>query len=171
MSKAFTRESDDLPDRPAWPRPTVPLPPGARNYLTPAGARRLQDELERLTEVERPRAAALPELDEGRRQLPVLDQRIAYLAHSLQTAVVTAPPPAPHDQVRFGATVTVRERGGVESCYRLVGVDETDLDRDWVSWCSPIGRALLNGRLGQRVRFRLPSGEEELEIVGIAYEE
>jgi transcription elongation factor GreB len=169
MSKAFTRESDD--PQPLLPRPTVPLPAGARNYLTPAGARRLREELEMLTNVERPKAATLSDPQDGRRQVQALDQRIAYLAHSLETAVVTNPPPAPHDRVRFGAAVTVREQSGVESRYRLVGVDETDLDRNWVSWCSPIGRALLNGRLGQRVRFRRPSGEEDLEIVEIRYEE
>jgi transcription elongation factor GreB len=66
--------------------------------------------------------------------------------------------------------VTVREYNGAESRYRIVGVDETDLDRGWISWVSPLAKALLNARIGQRVRFKLPSGEEELEIVGVAYE-
>jgi len=79
------------------------------------------------------------------------------------------PPPAERDRVQFGATVTVRERNGEELSYRIVGVDETDIDRGWVSWLSPIAKALFNARLGERVRFKLPSGEEELEIVGVAY--
>ena len=66
--------------------------------------------------------------------------------------------------------MTVRDGGGVETRYRIVGVDETDLDRDWVSWVSPIARALLNARLGQRVRLKFPGGEQGVEIVGIAYE-
>lgn len=64
----------------------------------------------------------------------------------------------------------MRERNGCESHYRIVGVDEADIDRNWVNWLSPIAKALLNARLGQRVRFKFPSGEEELEIVGITYE-
>ncbi len=72
--------------------------------------------------------------------------------------------------VRFGASVRVRRADGEEDDYRIVGVDEIDLDRSWVSWLSPIARALLNARRGQRVRFRFPSGEEELEIVEISYD-
>jgi transcription elongation factor GreB len=170
MSKAFTRESDDHPEQPPAPRLASPLPTGAKNYLTPAGARRLQEELERLTQLERP-ALAASATPESKDQLPGLDQRIAYLVHSLQTAVVAPAPLPPHDRVRFGATVTVRNRSGTESHYRLVGADETDLERGWVNWCSPIARALLNGRLGQWVRFKFPSGEEDLEIVKIGYEE
>lgn len=170
MSKAFTRESDDLPDLPLVPRQWSPLPPGAKNYLTPDGTRRLREELDRLVQAERPRFAALPEDGAAKRQLQMLDQRIRYLEQSLDSAVVVPPSVAPEDRVRFGATVTVRERSGGESRYRIVGVDETDLDRGWVNWLSPIAKALVNGRLGQRVRLRLPSGEEELEIVGIAYE-
>ena len=170
MSKAFTRESDDLPEPPARPRPPAPLPPGAKNYLTPDGARRLREELERLVEEDRPRVAASQQDADTKRQLQALDQRIAYLNQSLQTAVVVTSPGGPADQVRFGASVTVRERGGVESRYRIVGLDETDIDRGWVSWLSPIAKALLNARVGERIRFRFPSGEEELEIVDIAYD-
>jgi transcription elongation factor GreB len=54
--------------------------------------------------------------------------------------------------------------------YRIVGVDETDLDRGWVSWLSPVARALLNARLGERVRFRSPSGDRELTVVAVEYE-
>ena len=100
----------------------------------------------------------------------MLDQRISYLQASLQTAVVVAPPILPQARVRFGASVTVRDGSGGVSRYRIVGVDETDIDRGWVSWLSPIAKALLNARLGERVRFELPSGQEELEILNISYE-
>jgi transcription elongation factor GreB len=169
MSKAFTRESDDLPDRPAL-RPPSSLPPGAKNYLTPGGALRLREELDRLVQIERPRVAALPTDDEMKRQLQGLDQRIHHLQQSLHSAVVVSPPESPEDRARFGATVTVRETNGEDSRYRIVGVDETDIDRGWVSWVSPIAKALLNARLGQRIRFKFPAGEKELEVVGIAYE-
>ena len=170
MSKAFTRESDDQPERPLPARPASSLPAGAKNYFTPAGAQRLREELDRLRQVERPRLAATPDDGEARRELQILDQRIFLLQQSLQSAEVVPPPVEPTDRVRFGATVTVRSRSGEESRYRIVGVDETDLDRGWVSWVSPIAKTLLHAPVGQRVRFKFPSGEEELEIVEIAFE-
>lgn len=168
MSRAFVRESD-VPQLPELPPQASPLPPGARNYLTAGGARRLRDELARLMETERPRLAAAPGDDvDAKRELQALDQRIRYLQQSLRTAEVV-PAEGPADAVRFGATVTVRDASG-DTRYRIVGVDETDLDRNWVSWLSPIARALTNARLGQRVSFRAPGGMKELEIVAIAYE-
>ena len=169
MSKAFTRESDDVPERTFMPRPTAVLPPGTKNYLTTDGARRLQEELDRLVQ-ERPRVAAAPDGGDAKQRLQVIDRRVLHLEQSLRSAVIVPTPPTPWDQVRFGATITVRNHTGEESRYRIVGVDETDIDLGWVSWLSPIAKALLNARLGQRVRFKLPSGEEELELVSISYE-
>lgn len=170
MSKAFTRESDDAPEESVVARLVPTLPPGAKNYLTPDGARRMREELNRLLEAERPKLAAMADKVEAARQAQVFDQRIRHLQQSLQSAVVTGPPAVTEDRVRFGATVTVRELSGAEEQYRIVGVDETDTDRGWVSWLSPIARALLNARRGQKVRLRLPAGDEELEIMGISYE-
>jgi transcription elongation factor GreB len=169
VSKAFTRESDDVPELPALPRQPSPLPPGAKNYLTREGAARLREELNRLLQ-DRVQLAASQGDVEAKQQLQIVDQRIDRLQQSLRSAVVVSPPVAPEDRVRFGASVTVREYSGAESRYRIVGVDETDLNRGWISWVSPLAKALLNARLGQRVRFKLPSGEEELEIVELAYE-
>ncbi|HET7535450.1 MAG TPA: GreA/GreB family elongation factor [Candidatus Didemnitutus sp.] len=169
MSKAFTRE-DGNPEPLVLPRLVSLLPPGAKNYLTPAGAQQLRAELARLVERELPAVRALPESDEQHEQSLRLEQRIAHLQQSLVTAEVVAPPLPPHEVVRFGATVTVRESRQGESTYRIVGVDETDLDRNWVSWLSPIARALMNARLGQRVPFKFPTGATDLEIVGIVYE-
>lgn len=171
MSKAFTRESDDdVPELASVPRPSAQLPPGARNYLTIGGAQRLRAELEQMLQVERPPLAAATEDADARRRLRMLDQRIAQWQNSLQSAVIVPPPAAQEEQVRFGATVTVRQPNGEESSYRIVGVDETDIDRGWVSWLSPIAKALINARLGQRIRFKFPSGEAELEVVRIQYE-
>lgn len=168
MSKAFTRESDDEAERPVL-RPRPSLPSGVKNYLTPDGEQRLRGELERLLQTERPRVAALTGDAEAKHQLAVLDQQIIQLQQCLGTAVVVPAPPAPWDTVRFGAAVTVRNRHGELETYRIVGVDELDLGRNWVSFLSPIAKALLNARLGQRVRFKFPSGEEELEITAIDY--
>ena len=169
MSKAFTRESDDEPELPR-PRPRSLLPLGAKNYLTPQGADRLRAELDRLVQVERPRLATTPEDLDAKRQLQLLEQRIQHLQQSLHSAVVVTPPATPWEQVRFGATVSVRTSLGQSEGYRIVGVDEVDIGQGWVSWISPIAKALLNARIGERVRFKFPSGEAELEIVGIRYE-
>jgi len=160
MSKAFTRE-DDSEESPVVSRAVSTLPPGVKNYLTRDGAERLRKELRDLVEI----AAS-----DGKRKSASVEQRIALLQASLESAVVVEPPPPPWDRVRFGATVRVRERNGNEAKYRIVGVDEMDIDRGWVSWRSPIAMALLNSKVGQRVRFRIPAGEEELEIVSIDYE-
>jgi transcription elongation factor GreB len=98
-----------------------------------------------------------------------LTQRISMLQQSLESATVVPPPGPTEDRVRFGATVTALERG-VEVRYRIVGVDEVDFDRGWVSWLSPIAKSLLNARVGDRVRLRTPAGEETLEIRTIDYE-
>ncbi len=169
MSKAFTRE-DDAPG-PIIPRRFADtLPPGARNYLTPDGAQRLREELNRSVQVERPQILASPDQGVAREQLQNLDQRIQHLQQSLQSAVVVETPAGEIDHVRFGATVSVRESSGEEARYRIVGIDEADIDRGWVSWLSPIARALLNAGIGERVRVKLPSGDEELEIISILYE-
>ena len=170
MSKAFTREDDNAPELPDLPPLTSTLAPGAKNYITPAGAQKLRDELQRLVEAVRPELAEAGGDHDTKRQLARLDQRILQLEESLQSAEIVPVPSGPADVVRFGATVTVRESDGMETCYRIVGADETDTDRNWVSWMSPIARALLNGKRGQRIRFKVPSGEETLEIIDIRYE-
>ena len=166
MSKAFTRE-DDSEELPPPPRRSSPLPPGAKNYLTADGAQRLRAELERCIE-RRTRAAG--DSADAKLELQKIDLHIAALQAVLDSAVVTPPPEKPWNEVRFGASVKVRDAAGEQSTYRIVGVDETDIDRDWVSWVSPIARALLSARVGQRVRFRVPAGERELEILSITYE-
>ncbi|MBA4138759.1 MAG: transcription elongation factor GreB [Opitutus sp.] len=173
MSRAFTRE-DDARDA-VLPRPVSPLPPGARNYFTPAGAQRLRAELARLTETERPRLIAAAAEEGGRgadakEELQRVENRLAYLQQSLATAEIAAPPTPPHEVVRFGATVTVRDQKGEESNYRIVGVDEADFSRNEVSWLSPIARTLLNARLGQSVPFKSPGGQSTLQITGIRYD-
>lgn len=170
MSRAFVRESDDRPELP-MARAVSTLPEDAKNYLTPGGARRLRDALRQLIEVERPQASAAANADPAAQtRLLLLHQRIGQLEQSLQSAEIVAPPEIDRDVVRFGATVTVRRSDGEEADYRIVGLDEIDLDRGWVSWLSPIARALQNARLGEHVRFKFPSGEEDLEIRRVEYE-
>ncbi|HVS53101.1 MAG TPA: GreA/GreB family elongation factor [Opitutaceae bacterium] len=170
MSRAFVRESD-VPQREELPTRAPTLPPGVKNYLTAAGAQRLRKELMQLVEVARPPlASAAPDDIDARRELQALDGRIRELQQSLRNAEIVDPGAGPAEIVRFGAMVTVRDASGAESSYRLVGVDETDAVRHWISWQSPLARALLNARVGQIVSLRTPRGAQALEIRAIVYE-
>jgi transcription elongation factor GreB len=170
MSKAFTRDENEGPEIPDVVPTQSILAPGAKNYITPGGAQKLRDELQKLVEITRPELAEARDDPDAKRQLARLDQRIRQLEESLQSAEIVRPADDGRDVVRFGAWVTVRESTGEETTYRIVGVDETDADKNWVSWMSPIARALLNRKLGERIRFKFPSGEETLEIQEVRYE-
>lgn len=162
MSKAFTRETDDLPETPLKTQPAVLA--GGKDYLTPGGAQRLREELQRLTDLTHAPGA------EDSQESQLARQRIVQLQQILATVEVVPPPAPPWEQVLFGATVTVRDAAGEETRYRIVGREEAEPDRDWVSWTSPVARALLKARLGQQVRFRIPAGEQVWEILDIQYE-
>jgi transcription elongation factor GreB len=156
MSKAFTRE-DDRPEPELPKRLPSPLPPGAKNYMTPDGARRLRVELDALVKTTGARS-------------PTVDERIHQLTRCLESAVVVEPPSDDLDVVRFGATVSIRTLpDGPTVRYRIVGVDETDVARGWISWVSPVAKALISASVGDRVRAALPSGEVELEILEVMY--
>jgi len=169
MSKAFTRDENEGPEIPDLIPPPSILAPGAKNYITPEGAQKLRDELKRLVEIARPELAAVKDDSDAKRQLARLDQRIMQVEESLQSAEIVSPPDD-RGVVRFGASVTVRASDKTETTYRIVGVDETDAENSWVSWMSPIAKALLNRRRGEQIRFKFPSGEETLEIINIRYE-
>jgi transcription elongation factor GreB len=170
VSKAFTRDENEGPEIPDLLPAASSLVPGAKNYITPQGAQKLRDELQRLVEVSRLELVDSRDDPDAKRQLARLDQRTAQLEESLQAAEIVEGPSGAAEVVRFGARVTVRESDGGETRYRIVGVDETDLDNNWVSWMSPIAKALLNRKRGERIRFKFPSGEETLEIKEISYE-
>ena len=167
MSKAFTRE-DDENEEPVLPTPVSLLPPGTKNFLTPGGAERLRAELVRLNDERSAMLGHAATDPEVKREVAQLDQRIRYLQQSLASAEIVQLPGAKADKVQFGSAVTVRDGHGVESIYRIVGVDEADFERNEVSWLSPIAKALMNAKLGQRVPFKLPKGATELEIIRIA---
>jgi len=168
MSKAFTKENDDAPEPAVARRPPPTLPPGVRNHVTPESALRWREELERLTEVERPRLASA-ESTEERLRLSAVDDEIHRLRHCLRSAVETPPPPVGEDRARFGAWVVVRESSGEDSRYRIVGVYEADPERGWISWLSPLAKALLNLRAGEFARLRTPGGESRLEVRSVDF--
>ena len=170
MSKAFTREENEGPGLEELPPLVSALPPGARNLMTRAGADRLRSELARMVETERPALLQFRGSAEADQKLRVIDQRVFQLEQSLRSAEIVSPPASPAQRVTFGATVQVRGPDGDEK-FRIVGVDEADHARGWVSYLSPVARALMNAQVGQRVRFKYPCGEENLEVIEIRYEE
>ncbi|HLX24969.1 MAG TPA: transcription elongation factor GreB [Usitatibacter sp.] len=185
MSKAFTRENDAAPDDDRDDDDANPIPAGAKNYLTPAGWRRMRDEVAWLVKTERPNvtsvvswAAKLGDRSEnadyqyGKKRLREIDRRIRYLTKRLEAAEVVDPATREEtDQVFFGATVTYALSSGEELTVRIVGIDETDPSKHYVSWISPIARALIKAREGDSVNLRTPGGAEELEILEVRYEE
>jgi len=169
MNKAFIKESDEEQEPMAVPR-SAQLPSSVKNYMTSDGAQRMRDELDRLEHVDVPAASqGNPSDAEAKRNLLRIEQRIQYLKECLRTAVPVDSSGQDNQTVRFGATVTVTDRAGGEFVYRIVGVDEIDLNRGWVSWLSPIAKALLNANVGSTISFRTPKGEEELAVRQISY--
>ncbi len=140
MSKAFTKEIDDDDDD--GMEPSLKLPAGTKNYITPAGYQRLRE----------------------------IDRRIRFLSKRMDHAEVVDPAQRGDcDQVFFSATVTVCGSDGTEKTYSIVGVDEADPGRGLISWVSPLARALLKAREADVVVMQVPGGREELEIVEVSY--
>jgi transcription elongation GreA/GreB family factor len=130
MSRAFVKEDVDLPERSGRKRSASGLPPGATNYSTARGAKRLRNELEKLLAAN------------------ANSQHVTELEQILASVHVVDPPDPASNSVTFGATVTVKDKKGRTETYTIVGVDELDIEPDAVSWISPIGKALLAADMG-----------------------
>ena len=182
MSRAFVNESDSDYQDDDLPEIRNPLPRGARNYMTPQGAERMQRELSALTSVERPRAAAevvrlgtagtnaeRDALALARRRLREIDRRVEYLRGLSAVLEVVDPQDQDPERVAFGATVTVREEGEIRRV-SIVGVEESDPGAGLVSWISPVAKALAGARAGDIVTVRLPKGDSRLKVERIDYE-
>lgn len=181
MSKAFTRETDHDPSQEVRVRPRDVLPPGRKNYITPAGAARLRAELASaqadrpglLEEIGSLVQAGRKEDDAYRRlerRLRDLDERIAWLRERIAGLEIVEPGTHGDQRVRFGAAVTVADAAGDEHRYRIVGVDETDTERGRVSWVSPVARALLGADVGDEVTVHLPRDRQRLEVLAVEYD-
>ena len=189
MRKSYTRQPDpDLDDESEdTVEDSAPAQvAAAKNYITPNGLQRLIDERKFLLTRERPAvtqvvawAAANGDRSEnadyqyGKRRLREIDRRIRFLVQRLDKAEVVDPAaPREHDaeeQVFFGATVTVANAQGDERTVSIVGIDEIDTARGYISWISPMARALLKAREGDTVTVRTPGGVEELDVVSVRY--
>ena len=156
--------------------------PQLSRYITPDGAKKLRAELHALLTVERPRvtqevadAAAQGDRSEnaeyiyGKRRLREIDRRVRFLSKRLDDVVVVNEAPSDARRVFFGAYVTVEDEDGEQVEYRIVGPDESDVDKKWISIDSPVARALIGKRRGDECTVVRPKGETVYTIVGIRY--
>jgi transcription elongation factor GreB len=176
------------PDRnPRGHDDAAPADAAVKNYITPAGLQRLRDELRFLLTRERPAVTRVVSWAAGngdrsenadylynKRRLREIDRRIRFLTKRIDAAEVVDPE-APRrgraaTQVFFGATVRYATAAGTERLVRIVGLDEVDLDRQSISWRSPLARALTNAGPGDSVVLRAPGGTESLEVLEVRYE-
>ena len=184
MSKAFTREKDDDGTGDDAGEEEVAVPAG-KNYMTRAGADALRAELRGYLDVERPEvvrvvswAAGNGDRSEngdylyGKRRLREIDRRIRYLTKRIESAVVVDCEDHETSEVRFGAWVKMKNlETDVEREIRIVGADETDPKRGFISWQSPLARAALAQKVGEEFSVRTPRGEEDYAVVAIRYRE
>lgn len=182
MSKAFTSEDNDAEDIDIDAREEV-IPADVRNYMTPQGFRALQDEMNHLQRVDRPKiveivtwAAGNGDRSEngdylyGKKRLREIDRRLRYLIKRLETAEVVDPQKQQGLQkVFFGATVTYALEDGSEKTVKLVGPDEADAAAGKISWLSPVAQALMKSSPGDEVEVRTLTGRERIEVVAVAY--
>jgi transcription elongation factor GreB len=160
--------------------------PILKNYITPAGLQRLKDEHGFLLQRERPAvvkvvawAASNGDRSEnadyiyGKRRLRQIDSRILFLTKRINAAVVVDPaaprPASAAARVFFGATVTYKDTASLEHVVSIVGIDEVDLDRGYISWRSPLANALMKASPGDRVDVRAPDKTDHLEIIDVEY--
>ena len=155
-----------------------------KNYITPAGLARLNQELYQLKHDERPEvtklvswAASNGDRSEngdyiyGKKKLREIDRRIQYLSKEIDAAEVVDPAAINSDYVQFGATVTLCDEDDNEKTYAIVGVDEVDVTKGKISWLSPLGNALLKTKAkeGDWVSYQTPKGELNVEVIKIDY--
>jgi len=175
VRKGFTR-------RPQPDQPTSPV----KNYITPGGLQRLKDEHRFLLTRERPAvtevvawAASNGDRSEnadyqyGKRRLRQIDGRLRFLTKRIEAAEVVDPEAPRRGQAAerafFGATVRYANAAGAERVVCIVGTDEVDLDRNHISWVSPLGRALMKSAPGDRVVLQAPAGTEYLTVLDVSY--
>lgn len=164
--------------------PAAHMTDSVKNYITPGGFRRMQEELARLWKEERPPvvttvawAAGNGDRSEngdyiyGKKKLREIDRRIRFLSKRLDSAVVVDNAGKTHQRVHFGATVTIEYANGDERKVTIVGVDELDSGDARISWRSPLARALLTAANGDTVTVHAPRGPERVEIIAVRYDD
>ncbi|MEZ0541044.1 GreA/GreB family elongation factor [Fibrella arboris] len=167
MSRAFLK--NESADDPVVIPARAPLPPGISNYVTPRGLALLRQELADL-ETEHAQVQ-LSEADETERtrRLALLNGKIGAINQRIGNAHVVNLTTQPPDEVRFGASVTLRPKAGADRHLTIVGVDEADAAHGLIAFTAPIARAMQGKRIGDTVLLRNLKGEEAFQVVAIGY--
>jgi transcription elongation factor GreB len=153
-----------------------------RRYITPQGFAAISAEHQEIWTVLRPRivaevqaAAAMGDRSEnaeyiyGKRKLRELDRRLRFLSERMDALTVLEPVPHPSGRAYFGAWVTVEQEDGEARTWRLVGPDEFDVARGWLSIESPLGRALVGKAAGDVALVQRPAGPAEVTLLAVAW--
>lgn len=156
----------------------------SKNYITPKGYKKLQEEFEQLLRVERPEltktiawAASNGDRSEnadyiyGKKRLREIDRRVRFLTQRIDLAHVVNPVEVKSDKIQFGANVTLVDEEGVSKTISIVGVDEINTNLNHLSWKSPIGSNLLGKEAGDVILVRTPKGDVEFEIIAVIYKD
>jgi len=165
MSRAFVKESDEefaageLPERSLSDQP---------NYVTPRGLKLLRERVRDLQQ-ERDQLAAADE-PMAKQKLLEVKRDLRYFNAQVERAVVVDPDGQPHDEVRFGASVTISDEEGQQHTFHIVGDDEADVAASRISWASPLAKAVIGAKVGDTVKWQRPAGATDVEVVSISYE-
>jgi transcription elongation factor GreB len=187
MGKVFTKRPDGSKEDQGGDKASHAPIGAVKNYITPSGLQRLKDELRFLLTRERPAVTQVvawaagngdrsenADYQYGKRRLRQIDRRIRFLTKRVDAAEVVDPETPRRgralSQVFFGATVRYANAAGTEQVVTIVGADEVDLNRNHISWLSPLARALMKSGVGDCVVLHAPSGTAELEILEVRYE-
>lgn len=158
-------------------RPDTSAKPG---YITPEGYRRFEEEADRLWNVDRPKMAKAvqvaaaegdrsenAEYQYSKQRLAAIDRRLRFIGKRLKALTIVDESPPDDGRVYFGSWVTVENEEGDEQTFRIVGPDEIDAKKSWISMDSPMGKALLSREVGDEITVLRPKGEVTFEIVEV----
>jgi transcription elongation GreA/GreB family factor len=163
VSRAFVKEDGPEPDENPPEKPVSPQP----NYVTPRGARLLQDEEARIS-AELGTLAGTQDDPARRRRKRELERDLRYVRARLETAIPVDPANLPKDEIRFGARV-VLNAGGEMRALRIVGEDEAEQGGELVPWSGPFVQALFGLKAGASLDWDGGSGSERWTIVSVEY--
>lgn len=164
-------------------RPTRPDTSGNPGYITPEGYRRFEQEADRLWNVDRPKMAKAvqvaaaegdrsenAEYQYSKQRLAAIDRRLRFLGRRLKALTIVHEKPPDDGRVYFGSWVTIEQENGESETYRIVGPDEIDAEKKWISMDSPVGRSLLSREVGDEITLRRPRGTVTCEIIQVRNE-